>query len=195
MNLSLPGFSGFLFWAILFSFLWVLLNFLRQSWWEASTCFLLIGWRVPQASWSTATFTSKIEGNSRRVLVKQAFLSPGNFSSLCLMVLFCFSFSPISFKMEICSFFCTKRNFVADPTDWSEQPSLGCGICSPRTQGSLWNLPHDSPGLPDVTDYIVSGLALPCCILYWYLSLHYEMLKIFFSTHNYPCHSPTYSFS
>lgn len=28
MNLSLPGFSWFLFWTILFSFLWVLLNFL-----------------------------------------------------------------------------------------------------------------------------------------------------------------------
>lgn len=25
--------------------------------------------------------------------------------------------------------------------------------------------------------------------------LHYEMHKIFFSTHNYPCHSPTYYFS
>lgn len=59
-----------------------LIEFLQTVMVGSVDCFLLIGWGVPQASWSTATFTSKIEGNFRRVLIKQAFLSPRNFSSV-----------------------------------------------------------------------------------------------------------------
>ena len=82
---------------------------------------------------------------------------------------------PISFKeMDICRFPCTERNQIANPTDWLEQPSLGGGDSSQRTQGSrLEHYLPDSPALLGVIVYDVA-VSFNCCLF----SLIYNVLSI-----------------